>query len=91
MKDMKKFCNSINSCFTNENSSLDERNMGEIVSLLRVKSQLTQEELAQKANVSTQTIKRLEGGKEKVSDITCREIIEALGVNISRLTKLLDE
>ncbi|WP_061809296.1 helix-turn-helix transcriptional regulator [Rossellomorea vietnamensis] len=91
MNDMKKLCNSINSCFTNENSSLDERNMGEIVSLLRVKSQLTQEELAQKANVSTQTIKRLEGGKEKVSDITCREIIEALGVNISRLTKLLDE
>ncbi|MCA0148308.1 helix-turn-helix domain-containing protein [Rossellomorea vietnamensis] len=91
MNDMKKFCNSINSCFTNENSSLDERNMGEIVSLLRVKSRLTQEELAQKANVSTQTIKRLEGGKEKVSDITCREIIEALGVNISRLTKLLDE
>lgn len=91
MNDMKKFCNSINSCFSKENSPFDERNMGEIVSLLRVKSQLTQEELAQKANVSTQTIKRLEGGKEKVSDVTCREIVEALGVNISRLTKLLDE
>ncbi|MEI2663123.1 helix-turn-helix transcriptional regulator [Rossellomorea sp. LJF3] len=91
MNDMKKFCNSINSCFANGNSPMVKRNMGEIVSLLRIKSQLTQEELAKRANVSTQTIKRLEGGKEKVSDITCREIIEALGVNISRLTKILDE
>ncbi|MCR8847471.1 helix-turn-helix domain-containing protein [Rossellomorea sp. SC111] len=91
MNDMKKFCNSINSCFTKKHSTFDKLNMGEIISLLRLKSQLTQEELAKKANVSTQTIKRLEGGKEKVSEITSRVILEALGVNISKLTKLLDD
>ncbi|KPL60140.1 helix-turn-helix transcriptional regulator [Rossellomorea vietnamensis] len=91
MNDMKKFCNSINTCFTKENSTFDKLNMGDIISLLRLKSQMTQEELAKKANVSTQTIKRLEGGKKNVSDITCRVILEALGVNISKLTKLLDD
>ncbi|WP_201715810.1 helix-turn-helix domain-containing protein [Rossellomorea arthrocnemi] len=91
MNDMKKLCNSINTCLTREKSTTQELHMGEIVYLLRVKSQLTQEELAVKANVCTQTIKRLEGGRERVSDITCRVIFEALGVNIIRLTKLLDE
>ncbi|MCA1058833.1 helix-turn-helix domain-containing protein [Rossellomorea aquimaris] len=91
MNDMKRLCNSINTCLSKKDSSIDELQMGEIVNLLRVKSQLTQEELAQKANVCTQTIKRLERGKEKVSDVTCRVIIEALGVNIKRLTRLLDE
>jgi DNA-binding XRE family transcriptional regulator len=91
MNDIKKLCNSINTCLSKKNSSTHELHMGEIVYLLRVKSQLTQEDLAQKANVSTQTIKRLERGKEKVSDITCRVILEALGVNVPRLTTLLDE
>lgn len=91
MNDMVKLCNSINTCLVSEDSPTDKLHMGEIVYLLRVKSQLTQEELAQKAKVSAQTIKRLEGGKGKVSDITCRGIFEALGVNIILLTQLLEE
>lgn len=91
MKDMKKLCNSINNCFIRDDSHTGRLHMGEIVHILRVKSQLTQEELAQKANVSAQTIKRLEGGKRKVSDITCRSIFEALGVNIPLLTELLEK
>ncbi len=91
MSDMKKLCNSINNCLVREDSRTNELHMGEIVYILRVKSQLTQEDLAQKANVCAQTVKRLEGGKGKVSDITCRAIFQALGVNITLLTKLLDE
>ncbi|MBW3114639.1 MULTISPECIES: helix-turn-helix transcriptional regulator [Bacillaceae] len=91
MNDMKKLCNSINACLTKKDSTINELQMGEIVYLFRVKSQLTQEELASKANVCTQTIKRLEGCRERVSDVTCRGIFEALGVHITRLTNLLDE
>ncbi|MCA1062647.1 helix-turn-helix domain-containing protein (plasmid) [Cytobacillus spongiae] len=91
MNDMKKLCNSINSCLISSDSPIDEWQMGEIIQMFRVKSHLTQGELARRANVSSQTIKRIEGGNVRVSDITCRGIFEALGVNISLLTELLDE
>ncbi|BCB03689.1 helix-turn-helix domain-containing protein [Bacillus sp. KH172YL63] len=91
MSDLMKLCNSINQCLVRPGSRRDELHIGEIVYILRVKSRLTQEDLAQKAKVCAQTVKRLEGGKGKVSDFTCRAIFKALGVHITLLTKLLDD
>ncbi|WP_064092954.1 helix-turn-helix domain-containing protein [Rossellomorea aquimaris] len=89
MEDMTKFCTAFCNQFSHISYS-GKMDIGKIIYIFRVKSLLTQEDLASRANLCTQTIKRIERGKGGVTDITCKKILDALGINIVALTKLLD-
>lgn len=54
------------------------------VKKLRLAQHLSQEQLAEKANVSVRTIQRLEAGKD-VSASTLNLIANALGVSVEKL------
>ena len=55
--------------------------LGRQIRLLREKNQLTQEELASRANISTKYLQNLEGKKPKVASIVTLEKL-AKGFNI---------
>lgn len=89
MEDIKRFCITFGEQFKNELSQTKKVDIGKIIYIFRVKSRLTQDELASRANLCTQTIKRIETGKGGVSEITCKKILAALGINVRALTNLL--
>ncbi|OGX36854.1 MAG: hypothetical protein A3G91_02085 [Omnitrophica WOR_2 bacterium RIFCSPLOWO2_12_FULL_50_9] len=55
------------------------RHVGEQIKNLRKQSGLTQAGLAQKLGVSQQVISRVESGRDNVSLLTVKQIVEALG------------
>ncbi|MGR3764279.1 helix-turn-helix transcriptional regulator [Rossellomorea sp. NS-SX7] len=87
MNEIKQLCETFRNNLLIEETRIHP---GRVITLLRIKSRLTQERLALKAGVCTQTIKRLESGRDKVSEITCYKIFEALGVDVKALTRVLD-
>ena len=60
-----------------------------LVSKIRKKQGLTQENLAEKSFVTVRTIQRVEAGKE-VSNETLKSISNALGVTVSELFESVD-
>ncbi|WP_175989245.1 helix-turn-helix domain-containing protein [Bacillus sp. Marseille-Q1617] len=87
MNEIKQLCETFRKSLLMEETGIHP---GRIITLLRMKSRITQEKLASKAGVCTQTIKRLESGRGSVSEITCYKIFEALGVDVPVLTKALE-
>ena len=63
----------------NNNRNFDYKAMGERVHDLRRKANLTQEELAEKANISTSFVGHIERGEKKFSVATLYYLAEALG------------
>ena len=61
------------------NKDFDYKAMGERVQSLRRKANLTQEELAEKANISTSFVGHIERGEKKFSVGTLFYLSEALG------------
>lgn len=59
--------------------------LGRRVAELRAKLGMTQEELAQKAEMRQPHLSRLENGKHTPSDLTIQRIAKALGVNPSQI------
>ena len=62
-------------------------NIGENVRRIRIEKGMTQEELAEKVNVSHPTICRLETGVKIPSVMLCFEISKVLGCSISDIIK----
>lgn len=56
--------------------------VGEKIKLLRKQRNLTQKMLAERLNISQQMISRIESGRENISLITLRKIIDELGAKI---------
>lgn len=54
---------------------------GELIKQLRIKKGLTQEELAEKTNISARTIQRIENGKVEARAYTLQSLAKALDVN----------
>ena len=67
------------------------RQIGDNVKAARLKAQLTQECLAELANVHWQTISNLENGKFPVLITTFARISQALGISANRLLEGLPE
>lgn len=65
--------------------------LGERIRALRKKASLTQERLAEKAEVSVKFIGNAERGETAVSVKTLRRIAKALGVNLKELFDFPDE
>lgn len=57
--------------------------VGEKIKLLRKQRNLTQEMLAKRLSISQQMISRVESGRENISLLTLKRIIDELGVKIS--------
>ena len=62
-----------------------QKRLGENIKQIRKAKKLTQFELAEKANVSEDTIKSLEQGRTWCSDKTLSQITEALDVDVVKL------
>lgn len=64
---------------------------GEIISNARTKEDLTQTELAEKANIDNQTvISRWENGKQLPSNEVARQIIQALDLDEQKIIRFLE-
>ncbi|MCR4733849.1 MAG: helix-turn-helix domain-containing protein [Treponema sp.] len=59
--------------------------MGENLKRIRKSKKITQEKLAEKANVSPDTIKSLEQGRTWLSDSVLSQITEALNIDVVKL------
>lgn len=62
-----------------------QKRLGENIKQIRKTQKLTQFELAEKANVSEDTIKSLEQGRTWCSDKTLSQITDALNVDVVKL------
>ncbi len=62
-----------------------QNRLGENIKRIRKSKKLTQFELAEKANVSEDTIKSLEQGRTWCSDKTLSQITEALEIDVVKL------
>ncbi len=67
------------------NISEIQKRLGENLKQIRKSKKLTQFELAEKANVSEDTIKSLEQGRTWCSDKTLSQITEALEIDVVKL------
>lgn len=67
------------------NISEIQNRLGENIKQIRKTKKLTQFELAEKANVSEDTIKSLEQGRTWCSDKTLSQITEALEIDVVKL------
>ena len=67
------------------NISEIQKRLGENIKQIRKTKKLTQFELAEKANVSEDTIKSLEQGRTWCSDKTLSQITEALEIDVVKL------
>jgi len=67
------------------NISEIQNRLGENIKQIRKSKKLTQFELAEKANVSEDTIKSLEQGRTWCSDKTLSQITEALEIDVVKL------
>jgi Predicted transcriptional regulators len=75
----------------NKNFFSLESAMGELIFALRMKNDLTQSDLARKAEVGLKTIIRVEGGSLPVSSSTYTKILRALNADIRDLVTTLSE
>ncbi len=59
----------------------------------RIKTNLTQEQLAEKADLSTSYIKQIEAGKEfkNITFVTLSKIAKALNINVNQLFENLEK
>lgn len=57
--------------------------IGEKIKILRKQKNLTQNILADKLNISQQMVSRIESGRENISLLTLKKVVDALGVDIS--------
>lgn len=64
---------------------------GKVISSLRKKSRLSQDEFAQRVGVSQPTISRIEKGKSPIDKLTYRQIADALGLTERQLDAYVDE
>lgn len=62
-----------------------EMQLGKRIKKLRKKASLTQEELAEKVNVSTTHVGLVETGKRRVSLKTLQKIASVLGIKVKEL------
>jgi transcriptional regulator with XRE-family HTH domain len=60
-------------------------NVGRRVAELRIARKLTQEELAERAEVSARYIQRIERGRENLTLVTVANLAKALGVEVVSL------
>lgn len=67
------------------NSTEIQYRLGENIKTIRKSKKLTQFELAEKSNVSEDTIKSLEQGRTWCSDKTLSQITEALEIDVVKL------
>lgn len=58
---------------------------GRYIKELRIKLGITQEELARRMDMSTQTVSAIENGKTDCQNTTCFQIAKALGVSMAEL------
>lgn len=65
--------------------------LGGAIRQLRAKSSLTQEDLAQKAGITTGTLSLIERGQANPTWGTVKGIASALGVSMGELGKLADK
>ena len=61
---------------------MDQKALGRKIEKLRTEKRLTQEELADKTNISVRTIQRIEKGEVKPRSFTLKILSEALGYNL---------
>lgn len=66
---------------------MDAKQLGLKIQELRKEKGMTQEDLAEKTGLSTRTIQRIESGEVDPRSFTLNQIAEALGVELSELTK----
>ncbi len=66
-------------------SSEIQSRLGENLKRIRKSKKITQEKLAEKANVSPDTIKSLEQGRTWLSDSVLSQITEALNIDVVKL------
>jgi transcriptional regulator with XRE-family HTH domain len=62
-------------------------NVGRRVAELRIARKLTQEELAERAEVSARYIQRIERGRENLTLVTVANLAKALGVEVVSLLR----
>ena len=66
--------------------------IGQRIKELRIKQDITQEEIAQKLRISRQKYSRIESGQSNITYITLDEIFsKILGVNIREITSANEE
>lgn len=65
--------------------------IGQRIKELRIKQDITQEEIAQKLRISRQKYSRIESGQSNITYITLDEISKILGVNIREITSVNEE
>jgi uncharacterized Tic20 family protein len=66
---------------------MDAKELGFKIQELRKQKGMTQEDLAEKTGLSVRTIQRIESGEVDPRSYTLSQIAEALGVNITELTR----
>lgn len=67
---------------------MDAKELGNRIQILRKEKGMTQEELAEKTGLSVRTVQRIENGEVDPRSYTLHQIAEALGVDITDLTKI---
>ncbi|MEZ5076637.1 MAG: helix-turn-helix transcriptional regulator [Solirubrobacterales bacterium] len=65
--------------------------LGKVIRLLREQRDMTQEVLAESANISVRSLSQLEAGNANPTWATVRDIAAALGVSIGELAKLSEK
>lgn len=65
-----------------------KKEIGSKIKRLRHKNSLTQEQLAEKLNISTYTLIGIETGKNFMTAQTLQKIVECLGVSLEELFKV---
>ena len=76
--------------FTPSGSFLSSE-FGKIIFAYRVRASLTQVQLAEKANVSTSTIHRIEGGSGGITDHIYAKVFKVLGIGKSEIANFFLE
>ncbi|WP_173918995.1 helix-turn-helix domain-containing protein [Halobacillus sp. Marseille-Q1614] len=64
---------------------------GKIIFSYRVNQQLTQKQLADKANVGVKTVHRAEGGTNNLGVQTYEKLFKALGINKEKYAEIFSE
>ncbi len=81
LEKLKKKGLSIKSANTEVDSFL--RHLGEQIKTVRVNKRLTQSQLAKKLGVSQQIVSRIEKGRQNVSVLTLKEVVDKLNARIN--------
>lgn len=65
--------------------------IGKKIKELRIKQNITQEDIAEKLEISRQKYSRIENGQSNITYITLDKIAKYLGVDIREITKVNEE